>query len=192
MPLVPANTLYVEIAPSRILGASLTYFALVFATGFVLGAVRVPFIEPRFGKFLATLIEAPIMIVAITIAARYVTVWFAFSGRRFALSLVGGLAIAFMVVADLGVGLFLRQMSFDEQLFNLMTPGGLTYLLLLAIFAAMPLIRDLWRQRERRANRVCFGAVVCSDQDTTTPAVGKCSPDCGQRGAVRSPPLIEG
>ncbi|MBP8296721.1 MAG: hypothetical protein KAX84_11480 [Burkholderiales bacterium] len=36
--------------------AALTYFALVFAAGFVMGAVRVPFLVPRLGVRVAELL----------------------------------------------------------------------------------------------------------------------------------------
>ncbi len=160
----PIDNPSVNVTPSNTLGAALTYFVLVFATGFVLGAVRVPFLEPRFGKLIATLIEAPIMIVAIIIAACHVTAWFALAGRRLELSFVGILAVSLAAVADLCVGLLLRQMSFGEQLLYLMTPAGLTYLLLLAIFAATPLLGDLWRQRASRADSAPHAGIIEPDQ----------------------------
>jgi hypothetical protein len=162
---IPADTTPGGGDLTHIFAAALAYFALVFATGFILGSVRVPLIEPRFGKFIATLIEAPIMIAAIIVAAGYVTASFALAGRRLALSFVGILAVFFAGIADLCVGLFLMQLRFGEQLVYLMTPAGLTYLLLLAIFAAMPLVGDLWRRRARRADGALHVGVVELDQE---------------------------
>ncbi len=155
----------IAVGLARTLGAALTYFGLVFATGFVLGAVRVPFIEPRFGKLIATLIEAPMMIVVIAVAARHVTTSFSLSGHRVALLCVGTIAVSLAAIADLCVGLFLRQMSFGEQLLYLMKPAGLTYLLLLSIFAAMPLVGDLWRRRASRAGNALHGGGVELNQE---------------------------
>jgi hypothetical protein len=144
----------VELSPAavsgsltRILGAGLVYFIVVFATVSILGSVRVPLIEPRFAKFLATVLAAPLMIAAIVLAARSVTKWFKLAGRKVALLLVGVIAISLAMIADLCVGLFLSEMSFGEQLLLFMTPAGLTYLLLLAVFLAVPLVGDLWQSR---------------------------------------------
>jgi hypothetical protein len=132
---------------TRILGAGLVYFALVFSTGFMQGSVRVPLLEPRLGKFFATLLEAPLMIMAIVVAAKSVTAWFELTGRKAALLFVGIWAVSLAAAADLCVGLFLRVMSFGEQVLLLLTPAGLTNLILLAVCATMPLFADLWRSR---------------------------------------------
>jgi hypothetical protein len=52
--------------------AGLAYFALVFGAGFVLGAVRVSFLVPRFGERISELSEMPLMFAVIVIAARFV------------------------------------------------------------------------------------------------------------------------
>ena len=49
--------------------AAAVYFALVFGAGFLLGPIRVLFLEPRVGLRAAELTELPLMIVAITFAA---------------------------------------------------------------------------------------------------------------------------
>ena len=48
------------------------YFALVFAAGFVLGPFRILWAVPRFGERIAALMEAPIMLVVIVLAARWI------------------------------------------------------------------------------------------------------------------------
>lgn len=127
--------------------AALSYFVAVFAAGVVLGSVRVPIIEPRFGRFVATLVEAPLLIAAMLLAARFITDRFELADRRSALAAVGIAAVALVLAADFAAGLLIRQMSFGEQVLHLMTPAGLVYLLLLAIFAAAPLGLDRWRSR---------------------------------------------
>jgi hypothetical protein len=113
----------------------------------MLGSVRVSLVEARFGKSFATVLEAPLMIIAITLAARSVTAWFELAGCKVALLLLGVLEFLLAAIADFCVGLFLKELSFGEQVLSLPTPAGFIYLLLLALFAAMPLADDLWRSR---------------------------------------------
>ena len=51
--------------------AGMLYFALVFAAGFMLGAVRTLWIVPRVGTRMAELMETPIMLVVSILAARW-------------------------------------------------------------------------------------------------------------------------
>ena len=44
----------------QILKAGVLYFALVFGAGFVLGAIRIMWVVPRFGTRIAELMETPI------------------------------------------------------------------------------------------------------------------------------------
>ena len=62
----------VNIMLVRILKAALLYFAFVFGAGFVLGPIRILWVAPRFGARMAELMEAPIMIAVLFLAARWV------------------------------------------------------------------------------------------------------------------------
>ena len=55
----------------QILKAGALYFSLVFGVGFVLGAVRTLWIVPRLGTRKAELMEMPIMLFVIILAARW-------------------------------------------------------------------------------------------------------------------------
>jgi hypothetical protein len=55
-----------------ILKAATTYSVLVFGAGFVQGPILILFIVPRFGVRIAELMEAPVMLIVIVVAARWV------------------------------------------------------------------------------------------------------------------------
>ena len=57
--------------PLTILKAAAVYFVLVFGTGFVLGPIRILLLVPRFGVRVAELVEFPVMLVVIVLAARW-------------------------------------------------------------------------------------------------------------------------
>src|SRR5713101_3522279 len=55
-----------------ILKAALSYFAIVFGTGFVLGTIRVLWIVPHLGVRNAELLEQPLMLLAILLTAKWI------------------------------------------------------------------------------------------------------------------------
>jgi hypothetical protein len=50
--------------------SSALYFLIVFGIGFLLGPVRVFWLEPRLGETMATLCEAPFLLIAIVLVTR--------------------------------------------------------------------------------------------------------------------------
>jgi hypothetical protein len=54
----------------RPLKAGVTYFRLVFAVGWIRGPIRELCAVPRFGRVMALLFEAVIMLIAMIISAR--------------------------------------------------------------------------------------------------------------------------
>jgi hypothetical protein len=122
-----------------VLTASL-YFLAIFAVGFMLGPIRVLLLEPRFGPVIAVLCEAPFLVMAFVLAARWSP-----RAARVALDagsmlLVGIVALIMQQLAEFAVGAVLRGLSVSEQLAQLSTPQGVIYVLLLIIFAAMPFL----------------------------------------------------
>jgi len=100
--------------PSHIFWAGLTYFALVFGAGFILGPSRIFLIVPRLGERVAELFEAPVMLLVIILAARWVV-------RRFQLPLttihrlpVGLLALALGLLFEFTLVLKLRGLTLTE------------------------------------------------------------------------------
>src|SRR5207244_11583514 len=56
----------------QILKAGVLYFAFVFGVGFILGPIRVLGVAPRLGTRMAELLETPVMLVVIILAARWI------------------------------------------------------------------------------------------------------------------------
>ena len=119
----------------RVTLAMLFYFGLVFGTGFLLGPIRVLWLEPRFGPIIATACEAPFLLIAMLIAARRVP------------RVVGIGSLALLQIADFTVGFWLRGITPTEQFAQLLTGQGNVYAALLALFAIMPWAANCWLGR---------------------------------------------
>lgn len=119
-----------------ILKAAATYFALVFGVGFLLGCVRVPLLVPRVGVRTAELIEAPFMLLAIVLAARWITR--AFPGSRAQHIAVGVLAGFFLLLAELLVGVIIGGVSVWDVFFDRDPVSGAVYYGLVVLFVVMP------------------------------------------------------
>lgn len=122
----------------RTLKAGVVYFAVVFGAGFVLGIPRVLWVAPKLGTRAAELIESPIMLAVVILAARWVV-------RRFALPLTvaarlgpGLVALALLVAAEFTVVLKVRRLTLAQYFAGRDPAAGTAYILMLIIFAAMP------------------------------------------------------
>ena len=124
----------------QVVEAALTYFALVFGLGFLLGAIRVPFIVPRLGQRKAELLEMPFMLVGILFAARFVVQYFTLPSTNFAYLSVGLLALSLVLLAEISLVICLQKQTIHQYLSHQDVVSGNAYLILLVIFALMPLI----------------------------------------------------
>jgi hypothetical protein len=120
------------------LKAGVIYFLLVFAVGWVLGPIRELWLVPRLGRTMGSLLEAPLMVIAMILAAgwilRRLKVPDAFNARL----AVGLVALGILLVAELVGVRWVRGISIQEYLSGYATPSGLISLLLFLLFAAMP------------------------------------------------------
>lgn len=115
------------------------YFLLVFSAGFMLGTVRVLFIVPAIGERAAELLEMPLMLVVVAMAARFIVRKFAGSIHGTAQWLhVGAFAFVCMLTADVGVGVTLRGMTVWQALFERDPLSGTAYYLALVFLALAP------------------------------------------------------
>jgi len=118
--------------------AAALYFALVFGAGFALGTIRVPWLEPLVGERAAVMIEAPLMLVAIVLAACFIARRSAGRIGTRGLLAAGAAAALFVLAADVAVGVALRGMT-PAQVFVERDPvSGTVYYALVALFALAP------------------------------------------------------
>ena len=113
------------------------YFVLVFGAGFLLGIVRVLVLEPRLGTRWAELAEAPVMLAAIVISARYVVRRFP-AAQRASYLLSGGLALLILIIAEFSVVLGIRGLTISQYFAERDAVAGSVYVAMLVVFAVMP------------------------------------------------------
>ncbi len=119
----------------------IAYFALVFALGFLLGTVRTLFVQGAHGagRLLGVLIELPIMLSASWFLCRYVIRRYAVASTLVARAVMGGLAFALLLLAEILVGSLLFGRTPSEH-FALYTDASYALGLAAQIaFALMPL-----------------------------------------------------
>ena len=124
----------------QILKAGVLYFALVFGAGFVLGTIRVLWVIPRLGVRTAELMEAPLMLGVTVAVARWVARRLRLPSSATARLGVGFTGLGFLLIAELGVALRLRGLTIREYVASRDPVSGSVYLVLLLLFALMPLL----------------------------------------------------
>jgi hypothetical protein len=123
-----------------ILSAAALYFVIVFAAGFLLGSIRVLWVEPKLGQAAAVLCESPLLLAVIVLTARWVPSLVGIEKSVTGLVLMGAIALALQEAADFLVGTRLRGITAAQQLAYFATKAGLIYGFLLIAFAIMPLL----------------------------------------------------
>ncbi len=127
-------------AVRRTVVAGLSYFACAFGAGFALGAIRVPLLVPRLGVRVAELIEMPLMLAVIVLAARWTVRRFALPPTLAARLGMGALALALLLGAEFTLVLWLQGLTLSTYLASRDPVSGSVYALMLIVFAAMPLM----------------------------------------------------
>jgi hypothetical protein len=124
----------------KILKAGIIYFILVFGAGFILGPFRLLWVVPRFGTRIAELMELPLMITVIIIAARWIVRHLSLPptpGNRLGM---GFIALGLLLGAEFTFVLRLRGLSIHEYLATRDPVSGTAYYASLVLFAIMPLL----------------------------------------------------
>jgi hypothetical protein len=122
---------------TRVLRAGLAYFACVFGAGFLLALVRIPFLVPRVGVRTAELLEAPVMLLVILVASRWLVRRNPDLGRT-ARMLAGLFALVLLVLAELALA-WTRGLHSLHDIVAARDPlAGSVYLGALLVFAIAP------------------------------------------------------
>jgi hypothetical protein len=124
---------------TQILKAGAAYFVLVFGAGFVLGTIRLLWVVPRFGTRPAELMEMPIMLGVVIVAARWVVRRFAVPTTLSSRLGMGGIALSMMLVAEFSLLLRLRGLSVEEYFATIDPISGTVFFLMQGALAIMPL-----------------------------------------------------
>jgi hypothetical protein len=122
----------------RVLKAGVTYFLLLFAVGWILGPIRELWAVPRFGRVMAQLIEAVIMLIAMIISARWVMRRFEVHQTLGSTILMGLVALGILAPAEIAGALWVRRLSLNEYLASFVTAPGVISAVMFLLFAAMP------------------------------------------------------
>ena len=124
----------------KVLRAGISYFALVFGAGFVLGPIRLLWLVPRVGTRTAELLEMPIMLAVIILAARWVVIRLAVPAERSSRLGMGFVALVLLVAAELFLVGPLQGYSIGDYLTDRDPVSGTVYYVMLGVFALMPLL----------------------------------------------------
>ena len=131
------------------LKAGVTYFAIVYLAGFVLGTLRVVLIAPRFGETAAVLLETPIILAVSWFAARWCTATFSVPNDVARRLLMGGVAFCLLILGELGISLFVFARSWEHTLATFLSRTGLIGLGAQVVFALLPPIQAVLERKRR-------------------------------------------
>lgn len=132
--------------------AGVTYFAGMFAIGFVLGTLRVLLLVPAIGDWGATLTELPVMLAVSWVYCGWLTLWLEVPARPGSRLQMGAIALILLWMAEtlLGISLFGRTLL--QQILAMASGPGLAGLAAQIIFAAFPIVQLIIRARSEMAS----------------------------------------
>ena len=128
------------------LRAGLFYFMIVFASGFVLGALRVLAIAPRLGDIGAVAVELPLMLTLSWFVCAWIVRRQAVPAEAAPRLVMGLAALGLVLVAESAVSVLAFGRSFGEHLDAYRAAAAQLGLAAQAAFAAFPLLQA-WLRR---------------------------------------------
>ena len=135
------------------LKAGATYFAIVYAVGFLLGTVRVLLLLPLVGETAAVLFEAPLMLVVSWIAARWSARRFSVPAKLLPRIVMGTAALALLMLGELTVSTLIFGRSLEATLAAYRSLPGILGLSAQVIFALLPLAQAFLLPSARNPKR---------------------------------------
>lgn len=121
--------------------AGVAYFGGMFALGFLLGTARVLLIAPLLGDWGATMVELPAMLAMSWIFCGWLLRRFAVPQRPVDRLLMGAVAFAFLMIAEVALGIGLFDRNLPQQVREMTSGPGLAGLAGQLAFAAFPLVQ---------------------------------------------------
>lgn len=131
----------VELPVLRAAAAGLAYFGVVFAAGFGLGVLRVLILMPGLGEGPAVVLELPFMLALSWVACGWLIARLDVRARLTDRLVMGGLAFATLLIAEIGVSAFAFGRSLAVHLSHYRELPALLGLVGQLAFAAFPVIR---------------------------------------------------
>ena len=125
------------------LKAGITYFAIVYLAGFVLGTARVLLVVPRFGELAAVLLETPLILAVSWTVSRWCVDRFAVPQNATPRLVMGSSALVLLLIGELGVSLFAFGRSWADTLAAFRSVPGLVGLSGQGVFALLPLFQAI-------------------------------------------------
>ncbi|MFZ4689092.1 MAG: hypothetical protein ACOYLS_07630 [Polymorphobacter sp.] len=126
---------------SSAIRAGLVYFALVFAIGFGLGAIRVGIVIPRVGEFVAVCLELPLMLGSAWWICRRITHALAVPAGIAARASMGATAFAALMLAELALAVLVFGRTPAQHLARYASAAALLGLAGQILFAAFPILQ---------------------------------------------------
>ena len=126
---------------SSALKAGLSYFAIVFAAGFVFGTIRALALAPHLGGTLAVAAELPVMLAVSWIACSWIMARHSVPQKIGARLLMGGVAFALLISAEIILGVVGFGRTVYEFFGAYRTAEGALGLLAQVAFGTFPLIQ---------------------------------------------------
>jgi hypothetical protein len=128
---------------TNVVKAGGAYFAMVFATAFLLGTLRVTLLVPRLGELGGFAIELPLLLVYSWLACGLIVRRFAVSGAWSDRLAMGAIAFALLMAAEFAVSTSVFGRSASEFFGAMATTAGALGLAAQVAFAAMPVLRRM-------------------------------------------------
>jgi hypothetical protein len=123
------------------LKAAAAYFCTTFAAGFLLGTMRTLLVEPKTGALGAVALELPLMLAVSWIACGWALRRFEVESGFSPRLVMGLVALALLLVAELWVSTALAGRSLGEHLALYLTAPALLGLTAQLAYAVFPLVR---------------------------------------------------